>query len=354
MPQTQDKTSNSTSSNQGTSSTQSSYAPQVADLNRAFTDAMGAYGASSSARAPTDFTASFSPEQLQAYQNMVGFSGDTTVANGQASAASALTNAGVGGTNGSLTGLAGFNPYASNNPDALVAAANKFVGGQDIDSQVRLAMQGGMEQARDVTLPGIEQNAAMTGNTNSSRTGIADGLVQRGLAEQAANLGGSLRSQAFQHGLTLAQQQAAGNNTSQLSALTGEGVIGNAAANAGNAAGNSSIANLIQQLSAGAAGGAGLTAAQQAQLTNALQKYQSGVTAPFAPLSTLLGTIGGNYGQTTNASSTGTGTGTDHTETNASPWQIGAGILGAGASTFGSGGLNLLAPLGAGILKGFQ
>jgi hypothetical protein len=42
-------------------------------------------------------------------------------------------------------------------------------------------MLNARQTARDVTLPQINQNAAISGNSNSSRTGIAEGLVQRGL-----------------------------------------------------------------------------------------------------------------------------------------------------------------------------
>lgn len=347
MPSSTDKTSNTT--NQATSTSQSSYAPQVGDLNTAFTDAMGAYGKSAGAKAPTDFTASFSPEELAAFRSMIGYGNNNAVPNGQATAGTNLTNAGVSGTQGALSNLAGFDPTTANNPQALVDSANKYVQGQDIDSQVKAAMQGATETARDVTMPGIEQHAAMTGNTNSTRTGIADGLVQRGLAEQSANLGGTLRSQAFANGLSLAQQQAQANNSDKLQADTSQGALGTAAAGAGNTANNSSVSNMIQQLSAAATGGAGLTAGQQANLDNLFKQYQSNVNSPYAPLTNLMGIIGGNYGTTTNSS--GSGTTNEHSETTASPISIGAGILGAGTSLLGSGGLGLLAPAGAGILN---
>jgi hypothetical protein len=347
MPQTSDKTSNT--QHQDTSTTQSAYAPQVAGINTALTDAMGAYGQAKDVNAPSNYVASFDPSEIGAFQSMVGYGNNNAVPNGQAAAGTSLTNAGVSGTNGALTGLQGYDPASANNPDAIVAAANKYADGQDIPAQVKAAMQNATETARDVTMPGIEQNAALSGNTNSSRTGIAQGLVQRGLAEQSANLEGALRSQAFTNGLSLAQSQAQNNNTDKLSALGAQGTLGTAAAGQGNTASNSSVSNMIQQLSAAATGGAGLTAAQQAQLDNALKQYQAGVSAPFAPLQQLMSIMGGNYGTTTNSS--GTSNTQEHTETQASPLQIAGGILGAGTSLLGSGGLNMLAPMGSGILS---
>lgn len=342
MPSSTDKTS-TTSSQSSTTPWQ----PQADALTQAFNNATTAYGQSSTAQAPTDFTAQFSPEELSAFRSMIGFGNDTGTPNNQAANGTTLSNAGVAGTTGSLSGFAGYDPSAGNNPADIIASANAYAAGQDIPSQVKLAMQGANEQARDVTMPGIEQHAAGTGNTNSTRTGIAQGLVQRGLAEQSANLEGTLRSQAFQNGLTLAQQQAQNNNTAKLAALSGQGAVGTAASGAGNTAQNSSIANMIQKLSAGATGGAGLTAADQAQLTNALQKYQSGVTSPYDSLNGLMQILRGNYGSNT----TSTGTGTDHTETTASPLSVAGGILGAGTSLFGSGGFNILGSLGKGMLS---
>lgn len=347
MPSSTDKQSNTTS--QSTATQQSAYAPQVSDLNTAFTDAMKAYGQSGSATLPTDFVANFSPEALASFRSMVNYGNNNAVPNGQAAAGTDLLTSGVNGTNGALSGFAGYDPSVTNNADALVSSANKYVAGQDIDSQVRQAMQGATETARDVTMPQISQNAALSGNTNSSRTGIAEGLVQRGLAESAANLRGTLSSQAFKDGLTLAQSQAASNNADKLAAIQGQGALGTAAASAGNTASTSSVDNMMKQLTAAATGGAGLTSAQQAQLDNALKQYQAGSSAPFASLSQLMSIIGGNHGMTTNT--TGSGNTDEHSETTASPLSIAGGILGAGTSLLGSGGMNLLAPAGAGILS---
>ena len=229
------------------SSTKDPWAPQAAALTGAFNDANSAYAKSSTATAPTDFTAQFTPEQLATYHTMIAQGGDTTAATNAANAGTALTGAGTTATTGALSGLSNFNASNANNPDSLVAAANKYVGGQNIDAQVNDAMLNARQTARDVTMPGIEQGAALSGNTNSSRTGIADGLVERGLAEQGANLGASLRSTAFQNGLTLAQQQAAGNNTTNVGALTGAASAGTNAVNSGVNAGTQSIADNTAQ-----------------------------------------------------------------------------------------------------------
>jgi hypothetical protein len=304
----------STSEKQTTTSQQSQsqtnpWAPQAAALTDAFGKAQDAYAKSSQAVAPTDFTAGFNPQQLATFQAMIGQGSNMAVPSTQAGAAGALTGAGVSGTQGALSGFAGFDPTASNNTQSIVDSANKYASGQNIDAQVNDAMLNARQTARDVTLPGINQSAAISGNTNSSRTGIAEGLVERGLAQQSANLGASLRSQAFQNGLTLAQQQAQSNKASRLAALGGQGALGASAVSGGNTAGNSSVANTGALDTLAMTGGAGLQAADQAALTNQLQRYQFDTQSPYANLTELMKIIGsGNWGSSTTSSGTGTST----------------------------------------------
>jgi hypothetical protein len=174
---------------------------------------------------------------------MVGQGSNLAVPNQQAATGDALQTAGTSGVQGALTGLSNYNASSTNNTQSQVDDANQYVAGQNIPAQVKAAMQGATETARDVIMPGIEQNAAIGGNTNGTRTGIADGLVQRGLAEQSANLNGSLSGTAFANGLSLAQQTNQNNNTANLGALSSAGTIANSAASTGVNAGIASVAN---------------------------------------------------------------------------------------------------------------
>lgn len=318
----------STSSTKDTSttgSTQPGFAPQVGALTTAFNGAQDAYNKASGAVAPTNFTAQMDPAALAAFNQMVQQGGNLSTPQGQAATGTALQGAGTAGVTGALSGLSSYNPSAANNTQSQVNSANQYVAGQNIPAQVKAAMQGATEQARDVTMPGIEQNAAIGGNTNSTRTGIADGLVQRGLAEQSANLNGSLSGTAFANGLNLAQTTANNNNNSTVGALTAGGNIGNTAASTGVNAGTASVANQGALSSEAAAGGAGLTAAQQAILTNQQQQYQSKVTSPFAAAQGLMSVAGtNNWGQNT--------TGTSNTTSTPSAWDTISGLMSSAGS----------------------
>lgn len=326
-----------------TGNTQPGFAPQVSALTTAFNGAQDAYGKASQAVAPTDFTAQMDPSQIAAFQQMIQQGSNLSPANTQAATGAALQGAGTAGVTGALSGLSNYNAANATNPDAINAAANQYVAGQNIPAQVAAAMQGATEQARDVTMPGIEQNAAIGGNTNSSRTGIADGLVQRGLAEQSANLDGSLSGTAYANGLNLASANANASNTANLGALSTAGSIGNTAAGTGVNAGTASVADQGALSSEAAAGGAGLTQNTQNALTNQLQQFQSATTSPYAAAQGLMSVAGtNNWGQNT--------TGTSNTTSTPSAWDTISGLMSSGgklASGLGgsAGVASSLAPL---------
>ncbi|MGY3589371.1 hypothetical protein [Bradyrhizobium sp. USDA 4350] len=333
----------STTSTQQTQSATTPWAPQAAALTSAFSNAQNAYDKASTATAPTDFTAQFTPDQLATFKSMYGYAnGNTSPATTSATGAT-LQGAGTAATTGALSGLANYDPTKLNNTQAISNAAKQYADSQNIGAQTAAATNQAMETARDVTMPGIEQNAAATGNTNSSRTGIADGLVQRSLAENAANTYNSLYGQAYGNGLSLASANANANNSAALSALTNSASAGNAATNTGVNASSTGINDQTNLYNIANAAGSGEQASNQANLTNQQQQYQSQVTSPYAALNGLMGIIGSNnWGSNTN--------GTQTTTTNPSAFSTIGGLLGAGGSL--AGGLGKMGVTGSGILSG--
>jgi hypothetical protein len=298
------------------------WAPQAGALTSAFSNAQNAYGQASTAKAPTDFVAGMTPEQLATFRSALGYANGNTTPDQNAATGGALSTAGTSAATGALSDLSHFNPSAANNPQALIDQANQYASGQNIDAQVNNAMLNARQTARDVTMPGIEQNAAMTGNTNSSRTGIADGLVERGLAQQATDLGSSLRSKAFSDGLTLASNNAQTNNAQTLGALSSAATSGTSAANSGVAANSQSITDKNNLLGIANDAGTGLQNNNQLTLDNLLKQYQSSVSSPYDALNGLMGIIGTN-----NWGSTSSGTAT--TEKTPSMYEVLGGLLGA-------------------------
>lgn len=303
------KTDNKSEANHATTDP---WAPQAAALTDAFGKAQTAFGNASTAKAPTDFTAQFTPDQLNTFRSMIGQGANTAIPDANAATGAALGTAGTAGVQGALANLSGFDPTKNNGVDSTLAAANKYVAGQDIDAQVRNAMLQATQTARDVTMPGITQNAAGGNNQNSSRTAIAEGMVQRGLAQQSTDLGVTARDNAFARGLQLAQTQGQNNNAATIAAAQGAGSIGNNAANIGVNANNAALSNQTALNATAMAGGAGMQASDQANLTNQKQQFEGKIGAEYANLQQLMAIIGGKqWGSETNGTNTGTSTTTN-------------------------------------------
>src|SRR3546814_4839567 len=90
------------------------------------------------------------------------------------------------------------------------------VGGSSSDgcaSDLNPSTQGIVEaNSRDVvhnlneeTLPGIDRQATATGGITSSRAGVAAGIARRGAEDRVADISASIRGDAYNRGLSLAQ-----------------------------------------------------------------------------------------------------------------------------------------------------
>jgi hypothetical protein len=318
---------------QDVNSSTSPWAPQAGALSTAFNGANSALSTAQGVGLPANFVSQFTPDQLATFKSMLGYSNNNTLPSQLGGAASANLGAGTNATTGALSDYNTFDPSQAYNAPSLINTANQYVAGQNIPAQVQAAMQQGVETARDTTLPGIEQNAATSGNTDSSRTGVAQGIVERGLGEQAANLNNSLTGQAFGQGLGLASSNANNANSAMLSKLSQWGALGSTATNSGLNLGTGSITDQGSLYSMAQNAGQGEQAANQAYLDNQLQQYQQGVQAPFTPLNEYMGVVGSNnWGSNT--------TGTQTTTSTPSAWSVIGGLLGAaGGAAKTAGGL---------------
>lgn len=310
----------------------SPWGPQADALGKAFSGATDAYGTASKATAPTDFTAQMTPDQLAVFQTMLGqgtSAGNYT--SGNVGTGAGMTGAGASGAEGALTALGGFNPAATNNMNANIAGGKAFADGMDIPGAVRNAMLPAMQTARDVTNPGIEANAAGTGNINSSRTGIAQGLVDRGLAEQAGGLASSMYNDAYGKGADLASNTNNANNASSLSALMSRLSGGTSLATGGAGVTSGGVNDTNTAMGTALAGATGPQQAQQLDLQNQLQQFQSGTQSPYAALQGLMSIIGtNNWGSNSTSNSTQT--------TQPSAWSVIGGLMNSGGSLLGSKG----------------
>lgn len=295
---------------------------QADHIKNAFNTAEGAMAQANNAPKPTSFVAQFSPEQIAVFNKMMGYA--------EGDAGGALSSA---GSNSAVGGFAGLNDFApKGGTDYNIAAATAYANNPAIDGMVTAAMRDSTRQVNEQALPGIGRDAASTGNVNSSRRAISEGIVQRGLADKTADVSAGLRGEAYKTGLGLAQKESEATNDATLKALLSRVTGGTTATTSGYDA-------AADQYKLAGLGIAGQQDAKSAPLNEAQAQYQFGQQDPFTALQNYYNIVGNkSWGSTTKGSGTSN---TTATQTPSMLDTIGKGLSFAG-STFGSGGLNWL------------
>lgn len=253
----------------------------------------GFQGASDALNKTNASFASFAPGQLDAFRQMLGYGlGNGGVASSSANAGGSLTGAGADATAKGLYGLAGYTP--GNTPSAVMTAANQYMDNPNTQGMIDAATLDARRAVNEGAMPQIERNANLSGNVNSNRTGIAQGIVERGLGDTVANTSANIRGQQFNTGLQAALSQLGGSDTNRLGALTALTGGGTNAVGTGVGANTGSVA---QQ--GGLYGIANQGIAGQTQVAQ----------QPFTGLQDFWNIIGGqNWGSSGTGTSTSSGT----------------------------------------------
>lgn len=203
--------------------------------------------------------------------------------------------------------------------------AGRYAQGMQDAGVVDAAMRDITRQATEGTIPNLYRGAAASGNLNSDRTALAQGVIERGLNDKRADIYADLYSQ----GLNAAQgdMNARSRDIAAAGALydtmLGKGVgslgAGSEMATSGYDSANR-YASVFQQNN-------------QGNLDNAFQKQQYQDTRPFDLLNNYYNIIGsGQWGQQ------GTQTTVAKEKSTPSGLQIASGIVGTLGSLFGGGG----------------
>ena len=313
-----------TSSNQTATPTNQSY------INTGLNAAQGALSTAQTGATPlpTQLTAGMTPQQLAAFKTQAAYGMTAPNATELTNTGGALSSAGETGSGLSEAQLAGYSPNTYNGTSGVLNSANAYMSGFNVPAQVQQAMLAGTQEAQQVTMPAIASSAAGTGNINSTGTANEGGLVQQGLAEQAASLSGQLSSQDYASALGTAESQGATNANAALNAASNLGTVSNNAAGLGlGALTNAPTVAGTQYTIANT----GLAAPQQnTQLAdqNASQMYTQSQTAPFEASQMYMPIASVNDGGTTTGQST--------TQTTPSALQTIGGLVSGASSLLGS------------------
>jgi hypothetical protein len=285
-------------SNWGTSNV-NPWAAQSPFITQGFDAAAAALAAANGTKAPTNFVAGFDPRAMNIFQQMSGF-GNNATADRTAGVANRLGAAGGNHVVDALADLNAYRPAKGGRHNILMA--NEYANNPAVSGMVDSAMRGAERQVAEQYLPATARAAAGTGNINSSKHAIAEGIAARGLAEKRADIGADLRGKLYSQGLEMAEGARRFDNDSILKSLMARSATGLDAVQTG-IQGNS--AAIDQQQGIFDIAGAGADAsrgARQLGLDNQMAAWQFGQQSPFAGLNNYWNIVGGNNwgGSTTN------------------------------------------------------
>lgn len=240
-------------------------------------------------------------------------------------ASSGLAQQGGQGLVDASTGLYGL--ATGDSTGANIDAAKRYASGVDLDGLTNAATYGARRQAAEGTIPNLYRTAAATGNLNSDRTALAQGVVERGLAENAQNIRSQLGADMYTQGLTMAQ----GDQAQQAKNLESAGSLADTLLARG-AGGLADAFNMQSQSLGNASNYAGMQQDEnQKLLENEFQKQQYAENRPYDLLNRYYSTIGAtNWGQN--------GTTTTESTTTPSAASVAGGIIGGLGSMLGGMG----------------
>lgn len=268
-------------------------------LSDAFNEAQNIYQTNKAQNTPGyqgNFVNQASPDEVNAMQGALNWSSGAgpNAANGAINAGNgqiAAGQAGLANANAGLTDFQNKDWTGQHIADAGQYANNPFVQGM-IDSSMRDAQRSFSED----TMRGINQNAAATGNMNSTRAGVSAGIAQRGLADKTADVSSAMRGAAWNTGLQASQA----DQQSLLSSIMGQGNLAQGQMSTGlGALGQASDMqknNLDQSVLASSM----LDQYGQNAIDNGLQKFQYQQSAPWSNLANYWNVVGDkSWGGTT-------------------------------------------------------
>lgn len=293
-------------------------------LTQAFSEAQDIYNTQKNQNTQAyngDFYAKPTQQMTSAFQNALGWGSGTgtQAANTAASTGAANSMMGTQGTSGALAGL--FGSAGQNATQNNINAASAYANNPTMDGMVDAAMRDSKRQLNEQDLPNLQRNAAATGNVNSTRTAISQGVLERGLADKTADVSANLRGQAYQNGLSLAQGDTAAKNA----ALAAAGGLAGGATSAGTSAlGQAADINKTNTDNA-LTSTTMLNGFDQQVIDNELAKYNYQQQLPWQNLNNFYGIVGSNnWGSKTTGTSTQT-----QTPSTISSLGMGLGVLGS-------------------------
>jgi hypothetical protein len=246
--------------------------------------------------------AQMNPEQLDAVQKMLQFSGGT---------GTGLVNQMAGAAQGALNQGGAFGPQAAqifaksmqDPTQAIMSSAGQYASNPYMDQMIDAASRDVTRNLTENQIPALTMSRVGTGNLGSSREAIARGILQRGATENIQDIGAALRGNAYNTGLGTAAGLFGTGLSGALGASSQTGNLLNMGMAGAPAALNAAAVNLGAQSAAGGQ----LQQNEQGALNEAYNKWLSQMQMPWQNLQNYWGIVGNPMGSTTTTPDTGPG-----------------------------------------------
>jgi hypothetical protein len=194
--------------------------------------------------------------------------------------------------------LANFAP--GNSTQYNINNAGLYANNPYLDGAIDAASRDVTRNLTEDVLPGISRQAAGTGNTNSTRTGIAEGIALRGAQDRIGDIAATVRADAYNSGLGLSAQERVANMGASLQGQ-GMGLDGlNTALGRGMDLRNQGLQGTVNMYDLLGRAGDKFQGDQQGYADANFERWKGQYDMPWDMLSRYMGAVGGqNWGSST-------------------------------------------------------
>lgn len=175
---------------------------------------------------------------------------------------------------------------------ANIASATAYANNPATQGMIDAANRDGWRNLSEQQLPGVDRNASISDNTNSSRTGMREAMLTRAQGDRASDVSAGIRGAQFDRGLALAEGARGTNLGAQQAGAAGLGANFNAGINAGSQGQQDVYNNLDAMVKSGQMS----QADAQGYLSQAFQQYNMADNYDNEKLAAYQGMVNGDYG----------------------------------------------------------
>lgn len=152
------------------------------------------------------YTADMNPWQTQGYNSAAGFAQDQGTQGANTVFGAGMANIGAASRFGG-NAEAMFQRAQQDPTGQIINNAGQYANNPYLNGQIDAASRDVMRNLGENQMTGLDLSAAGSGNMDSSRTGVAQGIMQRGAGDRIADISSQMRGQAYGNGLGMAQDQ---------------------------------------------------------------------------------------------------------------------------------------------------